>query len=110
VIRAEVHSDDHKLRANFDATLWFEQADDAEIAELANCNWGGDCAADAVAEFMADYEPSVAKVFAYLDLEPSNWGEPVGFECHVEAADARAWLKAHRSALYASLDEPEACK
>ena len=54
MICAECHSDDHNVEVAFDATRWFEQATDKQIAELAAVGWGGEYPADAVAEFMTD--------------------------------------------------------
>ena len=102
-VMAEVHSDDRKFEATFDATAWFVQADEGSILDLANCGWGGDLPADWVAKHFDGKDPGVTKVFAYLKLEPHMDGpdsDPVGFECHVEPEDARGWIKATLPALY----------
>src|SRR5437879_738008 len=68
-IEAEVHSDDGVHEVTFDAALWFAQATDDEIRDLAKCGWGGDYPADAVALFFEDSDPgdgAVAELFAYL--------------------------------------------
>lgn len=93
-IRAEVHSDDRVIEAQFNALPWFEQASDEEIKALAKCDWGGDYPADEVAQHMADLDPNVRKVFDYVALRVSE-----GFECHVNEDDARAWLTAYRPGL-----------
>lgn len=90
MIRAEVHSDDYAAAAKFDATAWFEQADDASIEQLSKCGFGGDYAADAVAEWSASLFDSVADVFHYDELARC------GFECHVNVNDAEAWIAANR--------------
>lgn len=90
-IRAEVHSDDHAHVASFNALPWFEQASDDEIQELAGIDWGGDYAADAVAEFCEDTSDDVAAVFKHKGNQ--------GFECNVCEADAFRWLQKHRPAL-----------
>lgn len=106
MISAEVHSDDHVFEATFDASKWAEQADDTEIEALAKCGFGGDYAADAVAQFMADHDEDVKKVFSYLDLKPKMGnGDPVGFECHVEEEDLAMWLDTNRPAMARSLRE-----
>lgn len=93
MIKAEVHSDDYKATADFDATRWFEQASDEEILELAACDWGGDYPADDVARWFEDEDSEVERVFDYVDTAG------LGFECHVEVADAMDWVKANRPEL-----------
>ena len=66
MINAEVHSDDRAVDADFDATLWFEQASDDEIMELEYSGWGGDYPADAVAQFFEDANSEVADVFKHV--------------------------------------------
>jgi hypothetical protein len=103
MIRAEAHSDDHNVEIEVDATAWFQQATDAEILELADCEWGGDYPADGVAEFCSDGDTK--RLFDYLaiiqgDRSKKDCG---GFECHVNDADALAWLKENRSYLFQKL-------
>jgi hypothetical protein len=93
-IAAEVHSDDHHARAAFDAARWMRQADEADIRALDARGWGGDYAADAVAEFTRELNPDVE-----LD-------EKMGFEVHIDETQARAWLRVHRpSVTLPSTDE-----
>ena len=104
IIRAEVHTDDHRAEASFDAVEWFEQASDQDIIDLAGCSWGGDYPADDVAEFMADHDSNVADVFKFL--ETYNRGparDRQGFECHVNSDDAIRWLKEHKPTLVPQL-------
>lgn len=96
-VQAEVHSDDHKAAASFDARLWFEQATDEDIRELAGIGWGGDYEADAVARYMEDRNEDVAGVFTYARTAA------LGFECHVDEASALAYLAIRRPALHAEL-------
>ena len=96
MIRANVHTDDWHYDVDFDATAWFEQASDQEIIELADCGWRGDYPADAVAEFMADHNNQIQRLFDYLSHDPRTGKDPIGFECSVNEGDARAWLKEHR--------------
>ena len=96
MIRANVHTDDRHYDVDFDATAWFEQASDQEIIELADCGWRGDYPADAVAEFMADHNNQIQRLFDYLSHDPRTGKDPIGFECSVNEGDARAWLKEHR--------------
>jgi hypothetical protein len=85
-IEAECHADDYVFTAKFNAVPWFKQAFDSEILKLAACDWGGDYPADAVAHFMSDIDSDIADMFGYLGKKD------VGFECHVDADPAMAWL------------------
>ena len=89
-IRAEAHSDDRVFKARFDAGPWFAQAPDEEILALKECDFGGDYAADVVAQFAADSNEDVQDIFDYLALK--NKHEAMGFECHVNEEDALLWL------------------
>jgi hypothetical protein len=102
-IPAEVHSDDHKAKAEFDAVLYFEQADDNDLVELVRCDCSGDYPADEVAQHMADLNEDVGNVFTYLSFGPEQFGEKVGFECSVEQKQALAWIKANRPLVYQRL-------
>lgn len=93
---AEAHSDDHASEVVFDATPWFEQASDEEIAALRACGWGGDYPADNVAIFMADHNEELARMFAYV--EAAHNVKDIGFECHVVEKDVILWLE-HRKAM-----------
>lgn len=91
MIHAECHSDDYVVEVKFDATLWLETASGREIKALRECDWGGDYPADAVAQFMACYDPNVKRLFDYLGIIAGR-KEAAGFECHVDRQDAIAWL------------------
>lgn len=98
MIYAEVHSDDHNVKTEFDATPWFEQAFVKDLIELSKCGWGGDYPADNVAKFCSDFDENVQKVFDYLDVikdDPSK-KDCCGFECHIDRESAIEWLKANR--------------
>lgn len=97
-IRAECHSDDHHVETKFDATAYFEQASDDELLDLAKCDFGGDYAADAVAQFFDDR--TTKRLFDYLATDPTMGRETVGFECHVDENDAMEWLAANRPELW----------
>lgn len=98
-ILAEVHSEDRVFEVEFDATAWFRQASDDEILSLSEVKWGGDYAADQVAEFHSA-NPEIAELFNYLDLIRGGQDEN-GSECHVNAESAMTWLKKHRNGLCA---------
>lgn len=105
MIRAEVHSDDHNAKVEFDATKWFEQASDEEIIGLAKADFGGDYESDEVAEFFAD--TLTKPVFDYLDHLRGSFGQRVGFECHVEPVDVRCWLDINRHDLLEQINAIE---
>jgi hypothetical protein len=100
MIPAEVHSDDFVHQVQFDAEKWFGRASAEEIIDLAQCGWGGDYAADEVAQFMEDQNPEIAAL-----LEHCRSKVECGFECHIQPFDALNWLKHHRPALAAMLHE-----
>jgi hypothetical protein len=102
-IPAEVHSDDHKVTATFDALQYFSQASDDDLVALVDCGFGGDYPADEVAQFMAEFDEGVARVFTYLSFEPEHFGEKVGFECHVDQSPALRWIKSNRPTAYQRL-------
>lgn len=93
MIRAECHSDDYVFEVDFDATAALSATSDAEWLELARCGFGGDYPADDVARAAADDVAGLETLFEYCA------SHDVGFECHVEADDALAWLSEHRPAL-----------
>ena len=105
-IKARTHSDDHNVETEFDAVHWFTIATDTQILNLADCDWGGDYAADEVAQWSSDLYDDVGKVFTYLATiqdDPAK-KDVSGFECYVDEADAMAWLKDHRPHLYEQIE------
>jgi len=92
IIPAEAHTDDYKVKVEFDAIYWFQGASAYDIARLAACGWRGDYPADNVAELCANHDPEVQRVFDYLKIV--NHPETTcGFECAVNAEAALAWLQ-----------------
>ncbi|HEX6292959.1 MAG TPA: hypothetical protein VFZ66_27495 [Herpetosiphonaceae bacterium] len=83
----------------FDATPFFASATDEELRKLIAIDFGGDLAADRVAERAETYDSRVRAMFAYIQLRRG-----MGFECYVDAVQARAWLQCHRPHV---LIEPE---
>jgi hypothetical protein len=101
-IDAEVHSDDHNVAVKFDAVDWFRYAQEPDLLKLHAANWGGDYAADAVAEHFNCDGHEVKKLFDYLDIikdDPSK-KDVNGFECHVNGEHAMWWLRDHRKDMY----------
>ena len=105
MIGATCHSDDRVIEVDFDATKWFEEATDEDILELSDCGWGGDYPADSVAIFMADHNPEIESMFRYLEYISQRLSkeDESGFECHVDDADAKAWIKTNRPQLATKL-------
>jgi hypothetical protein len=103
MIKAECHSDDHKAEIAFDATSWFEQASDKEIAQVVDCNWGGDYPTDNIAIYMSDYNEEIAKMFIYLEIAHNQ-----GFECCIlDTGAAVDWIKENRPDIYLKLEKLE---
>lgn len=94
MIKSKVRSDDGVVEVEFDATPYFEQATFLNFADLEACNWGGDYAADAVAEFC---RKKCKKLFDYLErMNFDPQGDLIGFECYVVRDHAMEWLKEHK--------------
>lgn len=97
-VPAEVHSDDRIIEVEFDASEWLAQASEQEIMDLAECGWGGEEAADVVAEYFQKKNPDIDKLFDYLHLVKDKKNAP-GFECHVDEDEAIYWLVNKRPAI-----------
>lgn len=97
-IGASAHSDDHRVEVDFDAAPWFKKAIAEDILSLVYCQWGGDYPADDIAQSMAEHEAQLARMFDYISIANTD-RITIGFECHVETDDARAWLNRHRPEL-----------
>ena len=95
-ISAECHSDDFNVQIKFDAVKWFEQALDNSIEALAECDFGGDYAADCVAEYFED--DATKELFDYLRIVNKHEVN-CGFECHINSIEAIQWIAQHRPAL-----------
>ena len=102
-VRTKAHSDDRKIQPHFDAARWFAQALDDDVLKLYRAGWGGDYAADAVAEFMADHDANTKAMFDYNLILQQSGCQDCGFECHVDPKDAMVWIKEHRPGLYAQI-------
>ena len=105
-IKAEAHSDDYVIEVDFDATPWFAQASDEEIAALAAIDWGGDYESDEVADYCSDV-PGLVRLFDYLDniRDDPMKKDCCGFECHVDEESALNWLQQYRPLLWQQLKE-----
>lgn len=99
-IPAEAHTDDHIVKVEFDAAPWFAQASEEAILALSDCDWGGDEAADSVAEWSVRTTPELQRVFDHYNPDE----DVSGFECHVDEEAAMAWLRANRPDVAELLD------
>lgn len=93
MISARISSDDDAIKIRFDAQAWFDLASEQEVRDLINCGCGGDYAADTVAKHFED--TTAKRLFDYLSAYPSMpfSDDPVGFECYLDAADIKEWIK-----------------
>jgi hypothetical protein len=103
VVPAECHSDDHVCECPFDAVSWLKKATTKKIVALSDCGWGGDYAADDVAMYMAGKNDNISFMFKYLEHKNKGKKEHIGFECHVQETEARAWLQKNRPLIFKKL-------
>jgi hypothetical protein len=101
MIHAVCHTADERMRVEFDATPWFEEAEPDIIVLLAERNWSAPWVANAL-EARPGYE-ELRKVIGYardrLELESREDPSWPTFECHVIGSEAVAWLERNRSDL-----------
>lgn len=95
MIPAEAHSDDFVFEVKFDATKWFDQANEQQLLALIACGFGGDYPADEVAIDTAKQNEELAHLFVYLNALFGT-RKSCGFECFVDEVAALLWLKKHR--------------
>lgn len=103
MIKAEAHSDDRIYAVPFDAEPWFKGAIDASIIQLEACGFGGDYGADVVAQDSRGRVKRLDDMFNYIRLHNKGSTNHIGFECHVNPEQAKAWLKANKPELYVRL-------
>ncbi len=92
IIPAEAHSDDRKVEVKFDAVHWFRRASIRAVVALAGCNWRGDYPADHVAEWEANRNPEMKRLFDYLEIVNKD-STVCGFECSIDEKAAVEWLE-----------------
>jgi hypothetical protein len=105
MIHAACHTADEAMRVEFDATPWFAKADAGSIVRLAERDWSAPWIADAL-EARPGYE-ALGELVRYArdrleqeSREDLSWPT---FECHVNGAEAMAWLERNRSDLAAAI-------
>jgi hypothetical protein len=104
-VHAELVSDDHVQKAEFDCQDWFKQATDEDILELAREGYSHDFTSDNVAQFFNDKNDEVKQVFTYLDSiknVPSK-KDVQGFGCTVDEDQAINWVEHNRPHLMEKL-------
>ncbi len=102
LIRAEMHSDDGALDAQFFAEGWFIASTDDCVKTLYEDEWSHSDEADSVARSAEDAY-RVARVFDYIRAYNRPDRDSIGFECTVNAKDAMAWLRRQRHGLWCQL-------
>ena len=95
IIPAEIHSDDHRVRIDFDALPWFENATERQVLKLQDKDWCCSEPADRVAIEHPDPSKQIARVLDYCETI-SQTGDAMGFEVWVDPEAAARWLKANR--------------
>jgi hypothetical protein len=106
VIPAHARSHDKALTADFDATRYFEQADDEDLMELAKRGFRGGYPAWTMAEALAPREPALRELLDAV-IAASERGEVVGFvgfDCGVDEEAARDWIRAQRPELHERIE------
>lgn len=104
VISAEVHTDDHRATAKFDAESWFKNASDNVIRSLAAEGWGSGSTSDEIALSYSDKLACVGDVFKYLHAANQfPIQETIGFSCTVDSDTATTWIAKNRPELYKRL-------
>jgi len=105
VIRAVFRTVDGRASADFDAAPWFrevatQQDVDAVIQGRRMCFfpgvgdvYGGNSIADCIAEYFAERDPQVGKVYEYI--ASCNDEKFAGSDCWVSREDLEAWLADH---------------
>lgn len=96
-IKAKAWSDDNRISFSFDATSWFEQANDNNIYDLENSDFGFNRPADSVIKFMAEqFHEDARELISYVRNSGNTSENHPGFECQIDRDSAMAWIKSNR--------------
>lgn len=95
IIPSEIHSDDHRTSAQFDAAAWLETATERCVKNLAEDGWCCSKSADRVALEHPDPTRQIAGVFDYIETIRES-GRQMGFEVLVNEESAIKWLLQNR--------------
>ena len=98
MIRATCHTVDDALAVEFDATLWFQEADPASIVHVAGQEWSSARIAHAL-----EGRPGYEHLHNLTDYATNRLGQESledptfpTFECTVDGPEAIAWLDENR--------------
>jgi hypothetical protein len=97
VATATMVSDDHRRDVTFSVASWLMTAKEEAILDLAEIDWYGDYAADAVSD--ASRDPAVVEVYKYLEVAndaKSDFVDDIGFCTTVNEEEAMRFLRAFR--------------
>ena len=105
MICATCHTVDDALTVEFDATLWFQEADPASIVHVAGQGWSSTWIADGL-EKRLGYE-RLHELIDYatnrLGLESLEDPTFATYECTVNGPEAMAWLDENRPEVAAAI-------
>jgi hypothetical protein len=117
-IRAIFRTVDRKAQAEFDASSWFAQASESEIAALLDekprmapigfeLSYGGvNGCSDAVAEFVSKTDDQVKAVYGYIQALADAGGDCGGSDCYIDAHQVQRWFMARAVAASVSESAP----
>jgi hypothetical protein len=98
MIRATCHTADDALTVEFDATLWFQEADPASILHVAGQGWASVWIADGL-----EKRPGYERLRELIDYAANRLGQESledpafpTYECTVNGPEAIAWLDENR--------------
>lgn len=93
-VPATFKTDGGDIEVDFDARAYLLQASSKEIAAIIECEFGGDYATDAIAEWEsgAGGNDEVAYGFEWLGHQIGD----IGFECHINGQAMLRWLDENR--------------
>jgi hypothetical protein len=105
MICATCHTVDDALTVEFDATLWFQEADPASIVHVAGQGWSSARIADAL-----EGRPGYERLHELIDYATNRLGQESledptfpTFECSVDGSEAMAWLDENRPDVAAAI-------
>src|SRR5690554_6427794 len=90
MIQTAARTDDWVLRVKFDATPYFEAADEAQLRALADHDWKGKEPVTDIVTALAPHTPRLRHLLDYAKKKG------IRFVCIVNRADAEEWIKENR--------------
>ena len=93
-------SDDGAREVFVNAAGWFENAAEDKIRELHDCGWGRDLPADAVADWMRNFDRNLDEAMLYCEEQHTLGNDDGGgFEVDINSNSAVLWLDTFREDL-----------